>query len=228
MIRIPIYTAGEMATAPRSVSLIKHLRRRGYSIPEISARTEVPKTTVQRYSRDVTIAPQCRARWLARRNASKIMSERAWRIADTHAERLVGAVTKRDMALIGASLYWAEGAKKDFTFTNTDARMVALFSSILRNAFGVPLHQFKVSLRIYEDLDRSVCLRYWSRITGVHLNPKTTVSVLRGRKVGKLPYGMCRVRVQKSGWLLKELFSIINKVSAQCSPRSSMDRTVHS
>lgn len=217
-----------MAISPDSVAVIKGLRRRGYSIPEISTRTGVPRTTVQRYSKSVPIARQYQDRWHARRNASKIMSERAWRTADERARKTVSKISTRDLALIGASLYWAEGAKRDLTFTNTDSRMIELFVFILRNVFKVPLDDLTVSLRIYEDLKKGACLRHWSRVTGVHLTNATTISVLRGKKSGKLEYGMCRIRVKKSGWLLKEIFSIINRVFEQCSPRSSMDRTAHS
>jgi hypothetical protein len=217
-----------MATAHDTIVLMRSLRRRGRSIPEISTQTGTSRTTVLRHVGAIKIAPQYRARWLARRNASKMMSERAWHSANEKAERTVGVLSSRDFMLFAAALYWAEGAKKDLTFTNTDAPMIRLFIRVLRRTFDVSAQDIKISLRIYEDLERKKCLSFWSKTTGCRLSDTTTVSVLHGKKRGKLPYGMCRIRVRKGGRLLKEIFSIINKVAIQYPPRSSTDRTAHS
>ena len=125
---------------------------------------------------------------------------------------------------MGVSLYWAEGAKRDFTFSNTDAEMIKIFVYILKKVFRIKDEDLKISLRIYEDLDKNTCLRYWSKITGIKLGKNTSIDVLKGKKKGKLEYGMCRIRAKKSGLLLKEFFAIIKRVINLTSPHSSMDK----
>ncbi len=191
---------------------ISKLRRRGFSINEISRKSGISKTTVFRYVHDIKILPQYEKRWLERRNASKIISEKDWRYALNKSENLLESLDDRDLSLIGFSLYWAEGAKKDFRLSNTDPSMIKIFIYILRNVFKVEEKRINISLRIYEDLKKKECLVFWSKVTGIHLDKTTTIDVLRGKKIGKLKYGMCRVRVSKGGLLLKEAKAFADRV----------------
>ncbi len=195
------------------ISRIKNLRREGFSIPEISRKLGCSKSTALRYAKSVIISPSHYERWLNRRNASKIISENNWINAYRKAESRIGSITDRDLALVAASLYWAEGAKKDFTFSNTDADMIRVFIRILKKVFGVIDQDIKISLRIYEDLDKNVCLKYWSGITGIKLDKNTSVDILFGKKKGKLQYGMCRIRIRKGGLLLKEFYAMKRQLS---------------
>ena len=47
----------------------------------------------------------------------------------------IGSAALTALALIAASLYWAEGAKKDFSLTNSDPEMIRVFVMILRKIF---------------------------------------------------------------------------------------------
>lgn len=210
------------------VNKIKNLRKKGRSIPEISHLLNLPKSTVSRYVDGVEILPQYYSRWLERRNASKIISARQWEQASKKSQRLIDGLTAKELLLIGASLYWGEGNKKDFSFSNTDSEMIRIFVHILRNIFHVNPEDIVISIRIYEDLDAAPCLRHWSKVTGISLGAKTSINVLIGKKVGKLKYGMCRVRIRKGGVLLKNIFSVIQRIQQIISPRSSTDRTAHS
>ena len=208
------------AIPEQKIARIRQLRTQGFSIPEISHELDQSKSTVFRYIQGVEIAPIYRKRWLDRRNASKIISTRNWIAARIKAERAVSELSDKELTLIGVSLYWAEGAKKDFMFSNTDPEMIRVFLAILRKIFRVKDDDIKISLRIYEDLDRNACLKYWSMITGAELDQDTSIDILRGSKNGKLKYGMCRVRVKKGGLLLKEFSAIMGRMIGLISPHS--------
>lgn len=214
-----------MRLNPYNILKIRTLRKKGYSVPEISRQYRFSKSTVLRHIEGVKISPQYYQRWLNRRNASKIISERNWSIASQKAEQRIGYLTEKDLAIVGASLYWAEGSKRDFSFSNTDPEMIKVFIYILRKIFRVSKEDLKISLRIYEDLDKNICLRHWSNITGVKLDSKTSIDILKGSKNGKLVYGMCRIRVKKGGLLLNELFSIVKRIDSLISPHSLTDKT---
>lgn len=207
-----------MRLLKKTILKIKHLRKTGRSIPEISRRLSLPKSTVSTHIREVTILPQYYPRWLERRNAAKINSEKGWRTAIKKAKAIFPSLTKRELALIGATLYWGEGTKRDFGLSNTDPQLVSVFVYILKKVWGIQEKDLKISLRIYEDLDRRACLEHWSKIVGFELNDRTSVNVLRGSKQGKLKYGMCRIRVKRGGWLLKEITSINRRVAELISP----------
>lgn len=209
-----------MGKAPISTDKIEgiyKLRSHGYSIPEIHEILKLPKSTVLRYSKKVEILSEFKERWLSRRNASKIISERQLVIAQNQAKQLVQGFNKKSWALVAASLYWAEGTKKDFSLTNSDPEMIRVFINILRSTFSVKNEDIKVSIRLYEDLVKEEVIKFWSGIVGFDLTNKVQVTILSGRKVGKLKFGMCRVRVRKSGLLLKTIFAINKLVCKQIS-----------
>ena len=194
------------------IKRIFQLRKRGYSIPEISLILKISRGTASRYARKVQIREKFMERWLKRRNASKIISQRHWNIAREKTKSFIGSFSKRELALVGAALYWGEGAKKDLSLTNSDPRMIRVFIRILQKVFGITRGEMKVTLRLYEDLDKTSCLRFWSDTTGIKLEENTVVHVLKGHKSGKLKYGMCRLRVKKGGLLLKQIFAIIDGI----------------
>ena len=200
------------------ISQAQKLRTKGYSIPEISKLCSIPKTTVLRQVKNIKIDQKYIRRWRERRNSSKRLSKLKWLEADKRAEKIVGNLSRRDLALIASMLYWAEGTKRDFNFSNTDPAMIEVFIAILRAIFKVKDSDFKISIRIYEDLNKKSCIHYWSKVTGLNLERKVSINILEGSKNGKLKYGMCRIRVKKADRLHKELFSIANKLVYKLAP----------
>lgn len=121
---------------------------------------------------------------------------------------------KREAAIIASMLYWAEGCKKGFSIANTDPKLIKTFIDNMFIAFGLNLSDLKVSIRIYEDLNRAECLRFWSKVTGVELSlAETSVNVLKGAKEGKLQFGMCRIRIKKGNIIHKTIRKIIGKIA---------------
>lgn len=162
--------------------------------------------------------------WKSKRGGSlrkKILAEQS---AAKKAKEFIKAVSKENKLYILAALYWAEGSKSDLSFTNSDPQMIKIFIDGLEEVFEISKLKMKVSIRIYEDLDREKCLNYWSVITGIPKEKFISVNILKGKKVGKLQYGMCRVRVEKGGDLLKYFRAIKNEIVDLSSPRSSTDR----
>lgn len=194
-----------------TIRKIKFLRRRGYSIPEISKECRISRSTALRYTKNIKIIPKYLKRWEERRNASKIISERKWAIAKKNAEQLIKSLGRKNLILIGTMLYWAEGAKKDFSFSNTDPKMIRVFLFILRKFFDIKNDNMKISIRIFKDLNKKRCSNFWSKLVGFP-KEKITFNILEGSKKGKLKYGMCRIRIKKGGLLLKKFSAIIDKI----------------
>lgn len=187
---------------------MKSLRSKGYSLPEISSAVDTPKTTVLRYIKDVPILPQYLDQWAGKRGGSRKKRLLQQRQAFEDGKELVNVPSKKEQMLFISALYWAEGSKKDFGLSNTDPELIRLFIQGIRDVFGVTDDRLRVSVRIYEDLDRDACLEFWSKIVGIEKEKFVSVNVLSGKKKGKLLYGMCRVRVTKGGLLLKKIVGI--------------------
>ena len=210
-------------TPENLIEQIKELRQKGNSIPEMHAILGISKSTIFRYCEGVEILSEFRGRWLERRNASKIISDKAWNAAHNSAKELINSISEKELKIIGAALYWAEGAKRQLNFINSDPEMIKLFLHSLIRAYKVPLSSIKISLRLFEDISVSDAIKFWSVVTNMELSEKNEINIINGSKKGKLPYGMCRIRVKKGGLLLKTMFAINKRVVSIVSPRSSMD-----
>jgi hypothetical protein len=196
---------------------IRYLRERGNSIPEIHRLLKVSKSTVFRHCKNIQILPEYQQRWLDRRNASKIISDKAWEMAHKASADLLSSISDKELKILGAALYWAEGAKKQFNFINSDPDMIRLFMHILLYVFKVPVEFIKISIRLFEDISIPKAIEFWANITQIKLDNKTEINLIKGSKNGKLPYGMCRIRVKKGGLLLKNIFAINKRVISMVS-----------
>lgn len=185
------------------IKRIKFLRQRGYSLPEIKREVKVSQGSVFRHIQGVKVLPQFKHVWFGKWKSSikrKIESEQR---AQFEAEKLVDSLTRKEKILFLSALYWGEGNKKDFMFTNSDPSMIKIFVKGMMELFAVTKKSLKISIRIYEDLDKKKCLDYWAKITGISYEEFQSVGIIKGKKTGRLPFGMCRVRVKKGGYLLK-------------------------
>lgn len=201
-----------MTLSKNTIEQLTENRKRGLSVPELSKMFEVSKSTVLRYVKGIEILSEYRQRWLDRRNASQIISERQQVLAKNKASWLMGKLNDQSLVLIASALYWAEGAKKDFSLTNSDPEMIRVFVLILKKIFNIKNEEIKISIRLYEDLNREEAINFWSGVVGINLHNNVSINILSGKKKGKLKYGMCRVRVKKAGLLLKTIFAINKRV----------------
>jgi len=192
-------------------------RTQGYSVPEISKLVETPKTTVFYHVQNVKILPQYIDNWAGKRGGSRKKKLLQEKLAFENGKKLVDIPSNKEKKLFLAALYWAEGSKKDFGLSNTDPELIRLFITGLRDAFAITNDRLRISVRIYEDLDREACLTFWSKIVGIEKERFVNVNVLSGGKKGKLLYGMCRVRVSKGAPLLKEIVGINKAMVASMS-----------
>jgi hypothetical protein len=122
-------------------------------------------------------------------------------------ERSIGRLSKRELLLIGVSLYWGEGVNKALvkgyqlvTFVNSDPQMVIVFMKFLREVLCVEYNKIKPGIIIHPNVDANKAIIYWSRLTGL---PKeqfwVSVAVSRASKHKRpshsLSYGTIHLRV---------------------------------
>ena len=193
------------------IKTIKELRSRGFSLPEIYKKTGVGYGSVFRHIKNVEILPEYKSLWAGKRKSSVKRKLDAEVKAISLAEKTISNLSDKDKAIIFASLYWAEGNKKDFNFTNTDPEMIRVFTNILR-CLDIPKERLRVTIRIYEDLNKEKCIDYWAKIVGIPPSKIVNVNIIKGKKIGKLKYGMCRIRIVKGGNMLKYAVALRNQV----------------
>jgi hypothetical protein len=191
------------------VKKIRLMRKKGLSILEISRKTGRGKATVSRYIQGVEVPLQYADVLRVKQGGSRERALRAWDIAKNKANILLSPpFTQRERLIALTSLYWAEGTKRELGFINSDGMMIKMFIIYLAD-LGVRKEDLQISLRLFEDADRVLAIQYWTKILGIKSNHIRSINVLQGKKKGKLPYGMCRVRVKNNAPYFKILISMI-------------------
>lgn len=205
-------------TSRTEIERIVYLRQRGFSLSEIKRMTGKAQTTIFRYIKDVKILPEYISEWAGKRGGSIKRKRIKEKLAFEEGIKFVGKLSDREKLLFLCALYWAEGSKKDFGLSNTDPGLIKIFVKILKEVLNINIARLRVSIRIYEDLNREECLDYWSKIVDIPKDKFVNVNVLPGKKKGKLKYGMCRIRISRGGDILKKINGINKAIEKLYAP----------
>lgn len=208
------------------VHKIKELRSFGYSINEIASLVNKSKSVISKYIKNVKIIPEYKEVLKIKQGGSKMRSSIKWENARKEASNIFLDLNKKERLLVLSALYWGEGTKRELNIINSDPEMLRFFIFAIKE-LGVKDNQIRVSLRIYDDINPKKSIDFWSKSLNMPKSSFKHINILKGKKTGKLKFGMCRVRVEKSEKYFKLIISLINRIK-ELSPRSSMDRTAHS
>ncbi len=101
--------------------------------------------------------------------------------------------------ITGVMLYWGEGDKASMhkiTLTNTDPKMIKIFTIFLVNLCGVDKKRLKIWLLLYPDLNDEECKKYWKKNAGLDDFVFNKSIFIKGRhKTKRLYHGVCTVVV---------------------------------
>lgn len=195
------------------IEAVKAARVLGSSIPEISERFKIARSTAWRITEKVIIAPEKLRVIQSRRGGSTVRrilnTETAYKEATSILKKSYSETVR---PLILAALYWAEGTKSSFVFTNTDADMIRVFASILREEFEVSNDRFQVLIRVGTRVNLEKILSHWSSVLNL---PVENLRVNINSKYNKttVEYGLCRITIAKGGQLLKTILALNGKLT---------------
>lgn len=195
------------------IKRVRSLRKKGWSFNEIKRETLLCSGSVYRYASKVKILPEYKLIWKSKQGGSVLRKKKAEDRAAERASEMIKSISEKEKLIFLSALYWGEGGKGDFNLTNTDPELIKVFVKGLREVLEIKTEDFRVSIRTYEDLDKDKCLCFWSKITGVAKDKFVNVNVLKGKKIGKLEYGMCRLRIKKGGDMLKYLTALRKEIT---------------
>ncbi|HCP08270.1 MAG TPA: hypothetical protein DIT25_00495 [Candidatus Moranbacteria bacterium] len=198
----------------KEIGIIGQLRKTGHSLPEICKIVGRRNSTVHRYAKEIVVLPKYVDILREKQGGSKKRAEKCWGEAKIKAKNLLKNITERDKLLILAALYWGEGTKKELNIINSDPILVKVFISCLKE-IGVKEKDFRISLRVYSDINIKSAKKYWAKVCNVDMEQILNVNILSGKKIGKLPYGMCRIRVSQSGKSFKLIMSLIEFIKME-------------
>ena len=201
------------------------LRLLGKSYNEINNELGVAKSTLSLWLRDVVLSPSAQARIISRvrqgvfrglikRNIAQtgLARQRAEKIKNKARGR-VQRLGSKDLAVIGAVLYWAEGYKRPIvrggkertshiiSFLNSDPEMIRVFVRFLTETLTIPKHQIRLCMRLYSHINENNAMTFWARVTRLSKSnfTKSTYLISGASKLkrprNRLPYGTLQVAV---------------------------------
>lgn len=197
------------------INIIIKLRQRGYSMTEIMKEINRGSSTVYRYIKNVKILPKYLDILKSKQGGSMSRSLRNWNVAKDRARSIIANIpTLEQRMYLLSGIYWGEGDKRELSLINSDPQLVRCFIECLGD-IGVSKDMLKISLRLFENIDAGEAVKFWSDVLSVNARDVRIGEIIKSNKIGKLKYGMCRVRVAKSSRYFKLLMSIINEIKAK-------------
>lgn len=202
---------GKPTTPENIISKIIELRSKGSSISEISTYTNKSKSVVSKYIQGVEVLPKYRKILKRKQGGSKYRSEDLWIEANQNAQKIIRKLELRDKIFLLIGIYWGEGTKRELNIINSDPILLRAFLDFIKE-IGVTKDRIKASVRVYENINQNHAINHWSNILKLNKKQFYKVEIIEGNKKGKLEFGMCRLRVEKSSKEFKLLMSLINVV----------------
>lgn len=215
------------------------LRKKGLSYNEILQFIPVAKSTLSLWLESVRLAKRHKQRLTGKRIAAALrgaQTKRNHRLAITEeiknkAKSEVGKLSNRELWLIGAALYWAEGSKqKDHDvsagvkFSNSDPMMIKVFLEWLQDICKIPESEITFRIALHKSAKHKLnkVKKYWATITNFSINnfqkidwKKNKINTKR-KNIGEKYFGLLNIRVKNSTNLNRKIDGWIKGICEQC------------
>jgi len=206
------------------------LRLEGKSYREVAKELKISKSLLSRWFRGLELPLSAQAILeekgrasreylveLNRRRSELVQAENS-RIR-SEALKEIDSLSRYELLLIGAALYWGEGYKSERSnkgcvqISNSDPYLIALFLRFLREIIRVEDERLKVSIRIHQNISAQSAIEFWSRITNIpqkrfRITRQISRASKKKRPANSLPHGTLDLRVNRrqeffriKGWI---------------------------
>ena len=219
----------------------RHMRGGGISIIVIARKLGISKSSVSKWCRDIILTEEQFEKLRKNRGISLKTGQRmgaetnknkrlhAIKMAEDWGKKLIKKISKREILLIAAALYWSEGSKSDrtsgFIFVNSDPEMVLVMKLFLVNVLHIPSEDIVCSIqinRVHEKRIKTV-LSFWKKL--LHLKKSQfRKPYYVDTKINKIYdnyenyYGICRLVVRRGMNLKYKMLGLIKAVKDDILP----------
>ncbi len=215
----------------------RDMRRNGKSIGEITKALQAKKSTVSYWCRDISLSRAQTQKLVERQKSAGALGrlraaelKRAQRMERTRIQMLtgardIGALSSRDIFILGLALYWGEGYKKgndECGITNSDPDIIRLFIEWVQRAYKITKDNLTLRVSINASHAHRVAAveKYWSTLLGIPLSQFTTTSIIKSRVKKtyanhEIHVGTLRVKVRRGTALRRRILGSIEEVRTQ-------------
>jgi len=206
------------------------LRLKGKSYGEIKRALGIPKSTLSSWFKNLELPPAAQKlleeKGRVARKQLTAFNRRRTKAIQVENQKItqqalseIHSLSKYELLLIGAALYWGEGWKSERSnkgsveISNSDPYFIALFARFLKEVLAVPKEKLKVSILVHPKINAQSATTFWSKVTGIPRERFGVVHQTSRASKGKrprnsLPYGTLRMRAhsrqkffQIKGWI---------------------------
>lgn len=206
------------------------LRSKGYTYREIIDEVSIAKSTLAGWVKNVfppdtekkireIAAKKYREKineW-SKYRSNKLLEES--RQEQEKYSKKVWPLSKKDLFLVGTSLYWAEGGKTNrwsFTFYNSDPGINQVMMRYLHEVCEIKNNSIKIQLVLQPNIEEISAKKYWAEVLHLDINNNfnrasySLSSASKGKRPkNRLPYGTVQIYVpgkqicnKIKGWML--------------------------
>lgn len=210
-----------MIAKSKEKELAIKFRRKGLSYNEILEKVPVAKSSLSLWLQSVGLSKKQKQRLTNKKIASALrgaISRKNQRLnivkmISGAAKDEIGKINKRELWLIGTTLYWAEGSKQKehnvsqvVKFSNSDPRAIRFFLKWLKVICKISRKDIHFRIALHENSANKLTevKIYWGKVTGFPLDcfskvdwKKNKINTKR-RNVGNKYFGLLNVYVSKS------------------------------
>ncbi|MDO8583117.1 MAG: hypothetical protein Q7R51_01150 [bacterium] len=199
---------------------VRYLRSKGFSLGQISQETDIPRTTIRTWIKDIILSKK-QTETLKERVQKNLQKgrikfqkiqgykrQRNEKILMENGINEIGQLSSRDFLIAGASLYWAEGFKNKHEhrlgFCNSDPLMIKFYIYWLEKCLGISKDQLIARLTLnYTYKDSAEKMQdFWTKIIGLSSSqftkPFFQTSKWKKQYNTKNYHGVLRIHVKDS------------------------------
>ena len=214
----------------------RKLRQQGRSIRYISNNLNISKSSVSLWCQDIALTNtqikrleqnsrkgSIKGSCIAAKNKQLERQERV-RHYNRIGLRQIGQINQRDLLIIGAALYWAEGTKKTrrVVFCNSDPDMIKLIIKWLTKCLNINHDRLKCYVGINQIHKSRIhkVQQYWSKVTQIPLHrfSKTSFKKVKNQKIyldRSNHYGTLSLEVKRGTNLNYQILGQIQQLKSQ-------------
>ncbi len=225
-------------------------RKTGMSLGDLSKKYKISKSTVSLWCNDIKLSNKVKLlikeNWLIKTTSArakgtiKIKQKRIDSIEREYieAKKIINTLSDRDLLIMGAALYWAEGSKKEtgsgFSFINSDPLMIKIMYKWLIKIMNIKKDQLTINLAInivHKEREKEI-LKFWSNLLDFNLGAFGNTTFIKTPHLRMYDnhtnyFGMLRIKVKSSSWLRRRILGMI-KVFTKEADVAQVARASHS
>jgi hypothetical protein len=218
-----------MAKAREKI-IARQFREKGRSIRWIAKKLNVSPGSASLWCRDVKLS-QIQILQLEKQGRDPLYGRRLEYALEQQSKRIektnylmkegieeVGKLGKRELLLVGISLYWAEGYKRDSQvgLGSSDPKMMLLYVRWLKECFDYSIDDlmFRITANESHEYRINEIVDFWAQLFGIDKTrfQKPFYQHAKWKKIYEHPeeyFGVLRIRVRKSSDFLRKIHGFI-------------------